>query len=857
MNTTLQTSSSLWNDDRLNAGEFYERRAADGSVRPHWQKISGRFESLGLGTLRDRSDSIEQLIRENGITFHATDKTDTRNRPWQLSVIPFVLGAQEWRGISDGLQARTRLLEHVLQDLLGEQRLIRERVVPGEVLWSNPAFHRAYHQLDGMSQKLHVTAADLARGSDGVWRVIGDRTRAPSGLGYLLENRIASSRALPTLIRLSNTLRLASFFEALQKHLQSLAPVERYNPRVALLTPPSGSYREFEDTYLARYLGLTLIQGSDLAVRDGRLNLKTLGGLQSIQVLWRHISDRRCDPLELDPNSIEGVTGLLGCVRRKSVAVVNSIGSVLAQTPALMPYLDAAHQFFFGGPLQLTSAPTYWCGDPKHLDYVHANLDALVFRDAMAVTSRPPIMPAQLSVEERDTFLARLNADPKAFVAQHSQAYSQTPVWSDGEIRTKKLALRSFHLNTGDQIQVLPGALARVGNDELELMHSPVSGNMTLDCWITSDQPVDQQKTLLSDSKAKIRLRRGGDELPSRVAEHLYWLGRYAERGEAIARVLRTTLNRIAGEENWDTLAEVRRLVYTLASMGQIEPSFAVESFVANLPHVEKVLPASVLDGDQPRGLIRTIESVVNNATAVRDRLSIDAYRIIQRASQELNRPVIGPAISTDAASGTAPISISEALERIGMLIADLLSLAGVFSESFVRTHAWQFLDLGRRIERADHTCDLLTTMLCPPTEDGKAVCMAVLEITDSSMTYRSRYMNLVRLGPVIDLLVTDETNPRSLRYQLDRIADLLDQLPSVDAPVGLSTIQRIVIDLQYKVTTADPIELSELGSDGTLEKLRDMLSSVALKLPQLSDGISARYLIHTESTQLLTGSER
>jgi len=731
--------------------------------------------------------------------------------------------------------------------------LVRERIIPGELLWSNPAFPRAYHNLDGDSQKLHVTAADLARGADGIWRVVGDRTRAPSGLGYLLENRIASSRALPTLIRLSNTLRLASFFETLQKHLQSLAPQDRSNPRVALLTPPSGSYREFEDTYLARYLGLTLVRGSDLAVRDGRLNLKTLGGLQGIQVLWRHVSDRLCDPLELAPASTEGVTGMLGCIRRKSVAVLNSVGSVLAQTPALMPYLDAASQFFFKCPLQLPSVQTYWCGDPQRLPHVLAHVDELIFRNAMAVTSLPPVSTATMASAEREAFLEKLQSAPHAYIAQEPLPYSKTPVWSQGRINTQKVALRSFQLNTGDRVEVLPGALARVGHEESELLRSPVSGQMTLDCWITSDQPVDQHKTLLVDSKTKIKLRRGGDELPSRVAEHLYWLGRYAERAEAVARVLRTALDRIGGEENWDNLAEVRRLIYALASMGQIEPSFAVDSFVANLPQVEQVLPASVLDVDQPRGLIRTMEAVVNNATAVRDRLSIDAYRIVRRAFQELTQSVAG----SGGPVASERITIGEAIERVATLIADLLALAGVFTESFVRTHAWQFLELGRRIERADLTCDLLTTTLCPPTENGRAICLAVLETTDSSMTYRSRYMNLVRLGPVIDLLVTDETNPRSVRYQLDRIAELMDQLPTVDAPVGLSAIQRIVLDLQYKVTTADPIELSQLGSDGTLENLREMLAGIAKQLPKLSDGISARYLIHTESTQLLTGTER
>ena len=409
-------------------------------------------------------------------------------------------------------------------------------------------------------------------------------------------------------------------------------------------------------------------------------------------------------------------------------------------------------------------------------------------------------------------------------------------------------------------MEVLPGALARVGHDELDLLRSPVSGQMTLDCWVTSDEPVDQHKTLLPGDRTAIKLRRGGDELPSRVAEHLYWLGRYAERAECIARVMRTTLQRISGEENWETLAEVRRLVYALAAMGQIEPGFAVDSFVANLPQVEQSLPASVLDRDQPRGLLRTMESVIHNATVIRDRLSIDAYRIIQRAYLELNRPSLLAVRGQRGPDGTAngsPLTAGEAIERAGTLVVDLLAFAGVTHEGFVRTHAWQFLELGRRIERAEQTCELLTTMLCPATQEGQAVCEAVLETTDSLMTYRSRYLNLVQLPPVVDLIVTDEVNPRSVRFQLDRIASLMDQLPSSDGQVGLDVIQRMVLELQYRVTVADPHQLCETDDDGALGRLAELLKSVNEDLPQLSEAISARYLIHTEATQQLTGTGR
>ncbi|MEM6365497.1 MAG: circularly permuted type 2 ATP-grasp protein, partial [Planctomycetota bacterium] len=720
---------------------FDERRAPDGSVRIHWRMLSDQINALGAEQLRSRSDSIEEFIRENGVTIRTdlapsttVSQPQSGDRPWQLSTIPFVMGSFEWNNLRNGLIQRTRLLETMLADLLGPQRLIREGVIPGELLWRNEAYQRAYfHSESDAPQRLHITAADLARDGDGVWRVTGDRTRAPSGLGYLLENRIVTSRVMPELIRRSNTQRLAEFFESLRSHLQSLAATDRGNPRIALLTPEKGSYREFEDIYLARYLGLTLIRGSDLAAREGSVHLKTIGGLIPFQVLWRHISDRHCDPLELEPNSTEGVTGLLSCVRQRRVAVVNTIGSVLAETPGILAYLENVNRFFHGEDLQLPSVKTYWCGDPVQLSHVMANLDSFLFRGAMMVSSRRGRSVREMTQQSRQAFIAKLTAEPHRYVAQERIDYSTTPVWKNGRVQSQKVTLRTFQLLTAANTQILPGALARVGNDEVELSCSPVSGQMTQDCWVTSERSVDHQKTLLVNDQ-RVEIKRGGAELPSRVAENLYWLGYFAEQAESIARVMRTTLSRIAVEDEWQTLTEVKRLVYTLAAMGQIETGFGVGELRQNLPAVETALPASLLTGEGPRSLAASVNSLVQNASQVRDRLSIDAFRIIRRAARRWKDPN----------SGTPPLSIDQSIEIVSTLIVDLLSLSGVISESFVRTHAWQFLELGRRFRRAEHTCEILVHMMCPATDDGKAVCEAVLETTDSLMTYRSRYVNLV-----------------------------------------------------------------------------------------------------------------
>lgn len=845
MNPPVTTNCSL--SDYVPAGtRFDECKMPDGKVRPAWKPIASYLDVLGAAGLDDRKSTIEQLVRENGTTFFVeTEDESDRNRPWQLSTLPLVIDAETWSRVETSLAQRTRLLEAVLDDLLGPQRLIRERIIPAELLAANPLFERAYHGLPNSGgHRLHITATDMARAADGSWWVVGDRTRAPSGLGYLLENRIVTSRVFPHLIRQSNIRRLAHFFDSLRGHLRSMAPSLGENPRVALLTPGEDSYREFEDAYLARYLGVTLVQGTDLAVRGGRLNLKTLGGLLSIEVLWRHVSDRKCDPLELDPSSSEGVTGLLRTIREGNVAVANSIGSAIAQMPALMPFLQSASQFLNGETLTLPSVATYWCGGKKECEHVIANLDTLVIRPAFAVTAASPLIASELSAAEREQLIHKIRARPADYIAQERLPHSTTPVWNNGSLESWHVALRCFQLQTSEGVQVLPGGLARLSSAEWELGRSPVSGQLTQDCWIASDEPVDNEATLLPSPDAPITLKRSGDELPSRVAEHLFWLGRYAERGEAIARLLRSTLSRLASENELDELPELPRLISALAAIGQIEPDYAIAPLEVSMPRLEDILPASVLDAGQPRGLQNTITSAVFNATVVRDRLSIDAYRIIGRAANDLNAPL------TERTFGRL-------IERLNGLIVDLLSFAGVLGESFTRTHAWQFLELGRRLERADQTSELLLATLVPVGPGQRAVCESVLEISDSLMTYRSRYLNIVRVAPVLDLLVTDETNPRSVRFQLDEVARVLEQLPMGARSVGLGEDERMAFDLRHRLRMADPNKLSELSERGPEQRrhnLEELLKIMLERLPELSDAIAARYLIHTGTTQKLTG---
>lgn len=868
-------------------------------MRPHWATIESTLNRIGVSGLNERSAQIEQLVRENGLTFQVDanqkpstgsewlDSGDTLgggpistgtprsssfaatgpklastdpSRPWQLGTVPVAFEEKDWTGLADGLAQRVRVLEAVLDDLLGPQHLLHERIVPPEIVWGNPRFYRAYHQLGrtdssnaddavamrapGGSKRLHVTAFDLVRGNSGQWWVTGDRTRAPSGLGYLLENRIVLSRALPHLHRRANVRRLAPFFESLRGHFRSLAPRARDNPRVALLTPGPGSYREFEDAYLARYLGYTLVQGRDLAVRGERLNLKTLGGLLPIEILWRHVSDRKCDPLELDPASMEGCTGLLQTIRGGHVSVVNSIGTALVEMPALMPFLAAAARKLLGEELILPSVATYWCGDEGPCRFVLENLDKLIIRSAYAVNDDKPAIPESMTTEQKSELVRRIKAQPHRFVGQERLSHSLTPVWVDGKLKPWYLTLRSFQLQTADGIEVLPGGLARVSPLPDLLGRSPASGQMTQDCWIVSNESVDHDATLLTSESEIIQLRRSGSELPSRVAEHLFWLGRYAERCESIARLLRTTLMRLAGEDDLEELPEMPRLVKALAAMGQLEPDYAIEGLNGAMPNLDTMLPASVFDCSTSRGLQSAAVGALRNASAVRDRISLDAYRILRSLHNEVvvqSRP--------------RGANVIAAIERLNHCITLLLAFSGLAAESLTRTHGWRFVLIGRRIERAHQTAELLSATMTVPIDRESNLCEAILDATDSLMTYRSRYLSLIQPAPTIDLLVTDESNPRSLRFQLQDIEQVLLELPTSASQVGLGEDERLAADLMRRLLVADVSKLTHCSPEGKRTALAELMEKVCVGMPNLANAVEARYLIHTSASQSLTGA--
>jgi uncharacterized circularly permuted ATP-grasp superfamily protein/uncharacterized alpha-E superfamily protein len=841
LTTAAEKALSPFANYRSVGDRYDEYFSATGEGRLAWQLLAKTFDQLGSRGIETQSLEIDRMVRESGANFGQHRHSEAR--PWTLDLIPFLIDRECWQRIEEGVIQRTRVLEAVLCDLLGPQELLKHRVLPPELLYANPSVVRAYFELPAPSQRLNLTAVDLARDDDGSWWVTGDRTRAPSGLGFTLENRVISTRVLPHSIRDCHVTRLASFFCSMQDHFQSLGNTGGASPRVAILTPGEASYRYAEDAYLARYLGYTLVQGRDLAVRGRRIHLKTLGGLCPIDILLRHVSDAYCDPIELDGNSSQGATGLLGVVRASKLVVANSLGSVIAQTPALLRFLPAASQFLFGEDLVLPSVPTYWCGSTADCDYVLNHLDELMVQDAFQVTGRPPLDPSQMSIAEKSALRDQIKSAPHQYIGQVRPARSRTPVWHQGKLHSWHVALRSFQFHSQCETSVLPGGLVRVSPDPLSLDHSPSSGRLGLDCWIVGDHRVTVPRTLLPSDSAPVELKRSGAELPSRVAENFYWLGRYAERAEAIARLLRTSVVRLADEALSQQSPELPRLMAVLAAMGQLEPDYAIDGLNASMPSLEIVLPRSLSDWQKPSGLTASIRQMVENAMAVRDRISMDAYRLITGIEEQFLEPI-----------DNLHLDLHTLTERLNRLVSSLLAFSGVNSQSMTRTHAWRFLEIGRNLERVHQTAELIDCTLVQPIHDLRPLLESVLETTDSLMTYRSRYLQRLQVLPVIDLLVTDETNPRSLVYQLRNAVNRISEIPTGHQDEGYGVDQMIANQTLAEITSQSPLALSNAASNGYRVHLRRQMSIVMERVAALSDAITSRYLIHSGTHRELLG---
>jgi uncharacterized circularly permuted ATP-grasp superfamily protein/uncharacterized alpha-E superfamily protein len=825
-----------------NPGTFDELLADDGGLRPHYAKLVGELAEFSPADLQRRADTSRRLVHEQGITYNVYGDPRGMERPWQMDPIPFVIAPQEWRSLEAGLIQRAVLLNKILADCYGAQDLIRTRWLSPALVFGQPDFLRPCHNIRPHNGTLlHFYAADLARSPDGQWWVVSDRTQIPTGAGYALANRLVTSRILPESFRENHVHRLAGFFREVQNALTQLAPRRLENARVVMLTPGPHNETYFEQAYLSRYLGYTLVEGQDLTVRDNHVWLKTLNGLERVDVILRRVDDDFCDPLELRNDSMLGVPGLVEALRAGNVTVANALGSGLVQSPAFMSFLPGLCQHLLGEELKLPSVATWWCGQKTARHHVLENLEKLFVKPAFRPHTRNANLEELASID-RAELKRRIEFDPDLFVAQEHVEFSNAPSLDNGVLVARPVGLRVYLVAGGDGYCVMPGGLTRVSREGGSHFISMQRGGSSKDTWVTSEMPVEEI-TLLPGGNQNIELRRTGNNLPSRLADNFFWLGRYSERADATARLLRSTLLRFNPERTGGTLPLLAPLLQTLAAQGQLIDDWEQPMLNGNAEAFEAELLAAIFDTARPGSLRQIVDRMQLLAMFVRDRTSNDMWRGLSQLNERLDEP----------ANGTFML----AGDAVGVLNQALLGLAafhGLARENMTRAQAWRFLDMGLRLERAVYLGTLLDATLRSPEADNPSVLEAVLEVADSSITYRTRYNLLPTLPAVFDLVLLDDKNPRSVLFQIFQLTQHFERLPLEREAARPDSGKNILQGCLNRLNIADARELASLPDNWQAGKIGEVIRQTLHDLPRLSNAIAAAYFAHSAISR--TGRE-
>ena len=798
-----------------------------GQVRPHWRPVIGAFAGLSPSELQVRVARLDRAFADEGIaTALAHDPgRPPETQPWRCDPVPLPIAGAEWAGLEAGLVQRAQAIEALLEDLYGPQRLLAEGIIPPALVWPNPNFLRACRTLPAGIRRIGFYAADLLRDPDGVWRVLADRTNAPHGIGFARENRRILSRVLPELFRTSQVRQLRPFFEAWEDSLRRQAPPGRGHPRTVILAGGATDPFFVEHLFLARELSATLTEASDLTARGDRLYLKTLRGLQGVDVVLRRVPGSGCDPLELDPASPGGVAGLLHAVRMGGAAVSNDPGSGLAESPAIAAFLPRVCQALLGAPLLLEGVETLWLGNADALALVRAAPADFALQPACDGT-RPAILLGELSDAALAEAMARVGANPAGFAATRAPVPSGGPSVTSNGLAPRPVVLRTFLAAGADgNWRALPGGIARVPDGADRLAGRLPQRGLSKDVWVLSEEGMDLVGPATVAAPA-LAVRRQPADLPSRLLDNLYWLGRYVERLEEGSRLLRASLARMLRAPMLPRdHAQLRALARCLADAHLIDRE-AAQATPGTL-----ALAGAFLDSRRTdRPMLRLFDDIERLAHSVRDRITADMWVGL---SIEL-----GHARTMMQEAGGGP---HELLAATAGTIRFSTYIAGMTAENMVRGGARLFLDLGRRIERASAIARDIAHALDGPPQRLEAGLALALELADSQITYRTRYLAVLQPLPVLDLVLADPTNPRGLAFQFHAAAEALSE-------AAQDRNDPLVLEARMLGTLA-AAAAAELppGAQGFAAAVRlpDALRRIEARTGALSDGIARRHFSH------------
>jgi uncharacterized circularly permuted ATP-grasp superfamily protein/uncharacterized alpha-E superfamily protein len=830
---------------------------------PHWRQFFQTLGADGWADLAARAQRVQAQVREDGATYNVYAEGVDTPRAWPLELLPFIVPAAEWALIEAGVTQRARLMAATLTDLYGPQTLMRDALLPASLVFAHPHYLRPACGLWSEDRcGLHIAAFDLARTPEGGFQVLAQRVQAPSGLGYLLESRLIIGAQFQDQFADLRVQRLASTFRCLLDGLVRVSPAGERS-RVVLLTPGPLNETYFEQVFLARYLGVTLVEGSDLTVRGKKLYLKTLHGLEQVHVLLRRVDDEFLDPLELRPDSQLGVPGLLQALRAGEVVMANSPGAGVLESPGLAAFWPGVAERLLGEDLLLPASTSWWCGEPTVWQNQRDALANFVVAPTFPDSGFGPRVAALMSEAERLALRDRIDADPAAFTLQSRVRPSETPVWAAGnsasddvagQLHPRAAVMRVFALADGQGgWQVLPGALTRVANRSSQQpgsAHDPwlsmQYGSASVDTWVIASGVVDKT-TLLPEPLTPEELGGVHRAVSSRAAENLFWLGRYTERAENSVRLVRLMLEMLR-----DGSAPVLRLLDRLARFHGLvgagvpgvlkAPRVFERALIHGLLPQQAAVPAGSSTGATLGGpttsVAHNLRSLRRCAQNLRERLSPEHWKLIHEVGDHFEQHL---RVVLSLGEGHAPVP--DVLGVLARATTHLAAITGAQTDRMTRDDGWRLLSVGRQIERLDmlsHALSLGFELKVHEADDGFAL---LLGLFDSVITYRAQFQGRREVLPLLHLLAMDTDNPRSLAWVARTMRDRLRKLARHD-PIWLNQVTRdLLMPEDWPLA-----RLARADDKGRHAELIDALRKCSAGARGLSDQISRRLFAHVES---------
>ncbi len=842
--------STAWLNNYFTDYKYDEMFTPEMEVKPHWNQLFNGLKDLGEEGLKTRQKDIDWLLSENGVTYNVYNDPKGLHRPWNLNVVPCLLHESEWKTVSEGLKQRAELLNLVLKDIYGDRKLIKEGIVPSEIIYGHRGFLRQCAGINYSTDKLlSMYAADISRGTDGRLWVVNDRAEAPSGMGYALENRSTTSRILPEMFSKMNVKRLSGFFQEFNQMLLDASPENKENTNIVILTPGSHNETYFEHAYLASFLGYPLVQGNDLVVRDGFLWMKSLKGLKQVDVVLRRVDDVFIDPLELREDSHLGVAGLLDVVRRNNVAIINPVGSGVIENPGLIPFMPAIAEYFLKEELLLPQIASWWCGQEKERNFVLNNISNLVIK-RIDRTNRESIHFGEfLSSEEKEKLKLEINKRPYRFVAQEKISFSTTPNLANGKFEPRNMVARAFSIATKDGYSVMPGGLVRVARDRNTFRVSNQRGGTSKDFWILEDTPSVETKAQYLNLNTSISVS-GLNDLPSLTAENLYWAGRYVGRTLVNARFLRMVLKQMVlvqdNNEKPDSL-KLQLLYKAVTQLSGTYPGFCKKNkkgeYAMDNPY-EEILSV-ILDKDRAGSLAHTISMFSNSYYSIRNLWSSDMWRVFENIQK------IWKNFEEDSDR-----SINKMIKVLNQLITRLIAFMGLIEESIMVQQGLLLYFIGLQLEQSILTITKCRSLLTIKyDEQVEYELLEYLLVSHESLNiYRYSYRSYIKIEHVIDLLLFDLEYPRSLTFMFSRIKKDIAKLPHSNTINHLIDYQKYIFEGFSKLRLACAEDLVKTKSEQDLlrKDLDDLFEHLSTLLFKTSQSISKTYFDHTNTQNQL-----